>query len=275
MMAISHILSRHPEELGAERRASRRMETITDPAAILRDARATSSRIADASRRRSSILRTAAGGRLCLRMTAQFVAAAAVLASAMIAPPARAETVLRVAMTAGDIPDWTGQPDQGFEGYRFVGWSLYDALINWDLSRSDREAGLAPGLAVKWSIDPGNDRRWIFELRKGVKFHDGCNLDADLVVWNIQRLIDDKTPGFSPVHYARLRARSINVERAEKVDDGTVAIYTKTPDSFLPYNVSVWYLISKCAVEKANFDNSAYAKSPAGTGPYKFDKVVP
>ena len=26
---------------------------------------------------------------------------------------AQAETVLRVAMTAGDIPDWTGQPDQG------------------------------------------------------------------------------------------------------------------------------------------------------------------
>ena len=29
---------------------------------------------------------------------------------------ARGESVLRVAMTAGDIPDWTGQPDQGFEG---------------------------------------------------------------------------------------------------------------------------------------------------------------
>ena len=32
-----------------------------------------------------------------------------------------------VSPPAGDIPDWTGQPDQGFEGYRFVGWSLYDA----------------------------------------------------------------------------------------------------------------------------------------------------
>jgi len=107
--------------------------------------------------------------------------------------PARAESVLRVAMTAGDIPDWTGQPDQGFEGYRFVGWSLYDALINWDLSRSDREAGLTPGLATKWTIDPGNNKRWIIELRKGVKFHDGCDLTADLVVWNIHRLVDDKT----------------------------------------------------------------------------------
>ena len=57
-------------------------------------------------------------------------------------------------MTAGDIPDWTGQPDQGFEGFRFVGWSLYDSFINWDLSRSDVEAPLRPGLATKWTIDP-------------------------------------------------------------------------------------------------------------------------
>ncbi|MBV8826632.1 MAG: ABC transporter substrate-binding protein [Hyphomicrobiales bacterium] len=208
-------------------------------------------------------------------MTAEFVAAAVVLAASTVALPAKAETVLRVAMTAGDIPDWTGQPDQGFEGYRFVGWSLYDALINWDLSRSDVEAGLTPGLAVKWGIDPANNKRWVFELRKDVKFHDDCKLDADLVVWNIQRLIDDKTPGFNPVQYSRHRSRSINVERAEKIDDGKVAIYTKTPDSFLPYNVSVWYMISKCAMEKANFDNALYAKAPAGTGPYKFDKVVP
>ena len=189
--------------------------------------------------------------------------------------PARAEFVLRVAMTAGDIPDWTGQPDQGFEGYRFVGWSLYDALVNWDLSRSDREAPLTPGLATKWTIDPANDKRWIIELRKGVRFHDGCDLTADLVVWNIQRLVDDKTPGFHPVHFARHRSRSINVERAEKIDDGTVAIFTKTPDSLVPYNLSVWYMISKCAVEKANFDYAQYAKAPAGTGPYKFDRVVP
>jgi len=191
------------------------------------------------------------------------------------AAPAAAESVLRVAMTAGDIPDWTGQPDQGFEGYRFVGWNLYDALINWDLSRPDVEAGLTPGLATAWSIDPNDHKRWIFELRPGVTFHDGCPLNADLVVWNIQRLIDDKAPGFHPVQYARQRGRSVNILKAEKIDDLKVAIYTKSEDSFTPYNISVWYMISKCAVEKANYDYSAYAKAPAGTGPYKFDKVVP
>src|SRR5262245_36290242 len=188
---------------------------------------------------------------------------------------ARAGTVLRVAMTAGDIPDWTGQPDQGFEGYRFVGWSLYDALINWDLSRSDREAPLTPGLATRWAIDPANNKRWLIELRKGVKFHDGCELNADLVVWNIARLLDEKTQGFHPVHYARHRVHTVNIDHAEKVDDGTVAIFTKTPDSLTPYNLSVWYMISKCAVEKVNFDYAQYARAPAGTGPYRFERVVP
>jgi peptide/nickel transport system substrate-binding protein len=193
----------------------------------------------------------------------------------LIHPSVHAESTLRVAMTAGDIPDWTGQPDQGFEGYRFVGWSLYDALINWDLSRSDREAGLTPGLATQWAVDPANIKRWLITLRKGARFHDGCELSADLVVWNIQRLIDDKTPGFHPIQYARHRVRTVNVDHAEKVDDDTVAIFTKTPDSLLPYNLSVWYMISKCAVEKAHFDYAQYAKAPAGTGPYKFDRVVP
>ncbi len=88
---------------------------------------------------------------------------------AMLAPatPAQAQTTLRVAMTAGDIPDVTGQPDQGFEGYRFVGYTLYDSLILWDLSRSDVEASLTPGLATKWEIDPKDSKRWIFTLRKG------------------------------------------------------------------------------------------------------------
>jgi peptide/nickel transport system substrate-binding protein len=188
---------------------------------------------------------------------------------------AQAETVLRVAMTAGDIPDWTGQPDQGFEGFRFVGWSLYDSFINWDLSRSDVEAPLRPGLATSWTIDPANNKRWIFELRKGVKFHDGCDWNADVALWNIDRLINDKAPAFHPVHYARQRARSNSIDKIEKVDDATIAIYTKTPESLFPYNMAYWMVISKCAVEAAGNDYKVYARAPAGTGPYKFDKLVP
>ena len=82
---------------------------------------------------------------------------------------ASAESVLRVAMTAGDIPDTVGQPDQGFEGYRFVGYNLYDPLVLWDLSQGETAADIKPGLATSWEIDPTDNKRWIVELRKGVK----------------------------------------------------------------------------------------------------------
>ena len=46
---------------------------------------------------------------------------------------AQAAGTLTVGMTAGDLPATTGNPDQGFEGYRFVGYNLYDSLVLWDL----------------------------------------------------------------------------------------------------------------------------------------------
>ena len=49
--------------------------------------------------------------------------------------PRTPKSVLTVAMTAGDIPATTGNPDQGFEGFRFVGYNLYDGLALWDLSQ--------------------------------------------------------------------------------------------------------------------------------------------
>ncbi|HKU98292.1 MAG TPA: ABC transporter substrate-binding protein [Vineibacter sp.] len=214
---------------------------------------------------------------MMVRRWNRLLTAAAIGLSLAALPPlaARAESVLRVAMTAGDIPDWTGQPDQGFEGSRFVGWNLYDALINWDLSRSDVEAPLTPGLATKWNVDADNKKKWIFELRQGVKFHDGCVWNADVAVWNIQRLTLDKVPQFNPLHFARVRSRTNNIEKVEKIDDYRIAITSKTVESLFPYNLSVIFMISKCALEAAGNDYKVYAKSPSGTGPYKFDKVVP
>jgi peptide/nickel transport system substrate-binding protein len=186
----------------------------------------------------------------------------------------QAQTTLRVAMTAGDIPDVTGQPDQGFEGYRFVGYTLYDSLILWDLSKSNVEATLKPGLATKWYPDPANNKKWIFELRKDVKFHDGCPFNADNVVWNIERLTNDKAPQFNAKQYAAMRTRTVNIDKAEKVNDSTVAIFTKDTDSLFYIQMSFWMMVSKCQFEKAG-SNEKYATMPSGTGPYKFDKVVP
>ena len=78
-------------------------------------------------------------------------AAAWMLATALVVGMplvASAETVLRIGMTAADIPRTLGQPDQGFEGNRFTGLTMYDALTMWDLSSADKPSVMIPGLAT-------------------------------------------------------------------------------------------------------------------------------
>ncbi|MEA2794670.1 MAG: peptide/nickel transport system substrate-binding protein, partial [Bradyrhizobium sp.] len=43
------------------------------------------------------------------------------LVAVLLCKPAMAETTLRIAMTASDIPTATGLPNNGFEGMRFLG----------------------------------------------------------------------------------------------------------------------------------------------------------
>jgi peptide/nickel transport system substrate-binding protein len=94
---------------------------------------------------------------------------------------------LRIAMTLADIPLTDGAPDQGTEGIRFLGYTVYDPLVRWDLSSADQPARLVPGLATSWKQDPQDPTRWIFELRQGGRFHDGSIFNADAVIWNLDR----------------------------------------------------------------------------------------
>jgi peptide/nickel transport system substrate-binding protein len=191
--------------------------------------------------------------------------------------PAQAGGTLVVGMTAGDLPVTTGNPDQGFEGYRFVGYNLYDSLILWDLSKTaaDKASDIRPGLATEWHIDEANDKRWIFKLRDGVKWHDGCAFTADDVVWNFNHSTNDKAPEFDPAQFAQARAYLLNTAAASKIDDHTVAFDTKVTDSLLPYELSYWLLISPCRAKEAKYNWTEYAQRPSGTGPYRFDSAVP
>jgi ABC-type transport system substrate-binding protein len=188
---------------------------------------------------------------------------------------ARAESVLTVAMTAGDVPITTGIPDQGSEGLRFVGYSLYDALVLWDLSHSDKPAGLRPGLATGWKIDPADHTRWIVSLREGVKWHDGCPFTADDVVWNFKRILDKTSPQFDPLQFALGRPYVGNITNVDRIDDHTVALKMDRVMSLLPYLLPQIMLVSPCNAEKLKYDTNAMMFHPSGTGPYRFVNLVP
>src|SRR6202045_4140159 len=190
--------------------------------------------------------------------------------------PALAETTLRIGMTASDIPTATGLPNNGFEGMRFLGYPIFEGLVLWDLTRTDRLATLRPGLAEKWEQDPEDNKTWIFHLRQGVKFHDGTDFNADAVIWNLDRYFNSTSPQFEAPSSAMSRARVPVMGSYKKIDDHPVAIPTTKPASYFPYRAVYLLFTSPASFEQAGHDWAKVATLPAaGTGPFRLTRIVP
>jgi peptide/nickel transport system substrate-binding protein len=213
------------------------------------------------------------------------------IATALWASPALSqEKVLRIAMTAADIPRTLGQPDQGFEGNRFTGIPMYDALTHWDLSKRDDASVLIPGLATSWAVDANDRTKWTFKLRPGVKFHDGSAFTADAVVWNVRKVLDKDAPFFDASQVGVTASRMPTLRSARKIDDLTVELTTSEPDSFLPLNLTNLFMASPGhweaklkavpasvtdPAERAKQAWTAFAADASGTGPFRMTRFVP
>src|SRR5947208_14603160 len=123
------------------------------------------------------------------------------------AKSSHAESVVRYGISMADIPLTTGQPDRGAGAYQFTAYTIYDPLVAWEMDVSDRPGKLVPGLATEWNVDDKDKTKWRFTLRKGVKFHDGSDFDADAVIWNLDKVLNDKAPQFDKRQSAQLKTR--------------------------------------------------------------------
>ncbi|MET0220495.1 MAG: ABC transporter substrate-binding protein [Tardiphaga sp.] len=211
------------------------------------------------------------------------------VATALTLPQlAHAETVLRIGMTAADIPRTLGQPDQGFEGNRFTGNTMYDGLTMWDLSSATKASVVIPGLATEWKVEDADKTKWTFKLRPGVTFHDGSPFNADAVVWNVEKVLKQDAPQFDASQVGVTASRMPTLVSAKKIDDMTVELTTKEPDSFLPINLTNLYMASPTkwqsffdkaqgadAKAKAAAAWDAFSKDASGTGPWKLSKFTP
>ena len=228
---------------------------------------------------------------MLIKTRGRVIAAAIMLAAAAIIGVPRsaaAETVLRIGMTAADIPRTLGQPDQGFEGNRFTGLTMYDGLTMWDLSSADKPSVLVPGLATEWHVDGKDKTKWIFKLRPGVKFHDGSPFNADAVVWNVDKVLKQDAPQFDPSQVGVTASRMPTLASARKIDDLTIELTTTEPDSFLPINLTNLFMASPAKWQKL-FDAApgddvkaksqaawaAFARDASGTGPWKMASFTP
>ena len=197
------------------------------------------------------------------------------IGAGILANPAQAESVVRYGISMADIPLTTGQPDRGAGAYQFTAYTIYDPLVAWEMDVADRPGKLVPGLATEWKVDEADKTKWRFSLRKGVKFHDGSEFNADAVIWNLDKVLNDKAPQFDKRQSAQVKTRLPSVAGYAKIDDFTVEITTKTVDSFFPYQM-LWFLVSSPAqYEKLGKDWDKFASQPSGTGPFKLTKLVP
>jgi peptide/nickel transport system substrate-binding protein len=196
------------------------------------------------------------------------------LSFAPAADTARAAGTLRIAMTATDVPTTTGAPDNGYEGVRFLGYPVYEGLVLWDLTSADKLAGIRPGLAERWEQEANDKTKWIFHLRKGVKFHDGSDFNADAAIWNLDRYFKKDAPQFDPPGAAITQARNPFVTGYRKIDADTIEITNPRPLSYFP-NMLPYMLYSSPAQFTKAGSWAEFAKAPSGTGPFKITEFKP
>jgi peptide/nickel transport system substrate-binding protein len=146
-------------------------------------------------------------------------------------------------------------------------WNIARNTFETLLFRDMKTFGYRPGLAESYRML--NDTTWQFKLRRGVKFHNGEEFNAESVKFSVERVLnpDQKSPS---------RGLNALIERVEIVDPYTVNIVTKKPMPMLPerfttpgFTGTIPMLPPKYVREKGD---QHFAANPSGTGPYRVVK---
>jgi peptide/nickel transport system substrate-binding protein len=140
------------------------------------------------------------------------------------------------------------------------------AMVYEELLQRDKKMDLVPWLAT--SYENPQPTKWVFHLRKGVKFHDGTPFTADDVVFSFER---------AKTTMASFKLYAIEMGTARRIDDYTVEFTTPGPNPVAPSMVANVFIMSKAWCEK---NNSATAQDMTkreetfaslhanGTGPF-------
>jgi len=173
---------------------------------------------------------------------------------------------LRVA-NAGDVQSMDPHSLNETLQLSFTG-NIYEALV-----ARGKDMQLVPALATQWKQTAPTV--WRFELRRGVKFHDGTPFTADDVVFTFKRGAADGSD---------MKGYTAPIKDVRKSGDNAVEIETNAPFPILPDTLTSLYIMSKkwCEDNKAEgpvdrrkgVENTASFKAN-GTGPYRLKERQP
>jgi len=181
---------------------------------------------------------------------------ALVLPVAAVAAPAG-----KVVIAQGVDPTTLDMMHQQEQPASNVGAQMFDMLVE-----RDQSLKLVPGLAAELPklVAPTT---WEIKLRKGVKFHNGEDFNADSVRFSLERLIN-------PANKLRGSTSFAPVDRVEVVDSYTVKVHTKKPWPVFVSHMALRNASMYPPKEYAGKDAAAISRNPIGTGPYKFVRWV-
>ncbi len=138
----------------------------------------------------------------------------------------------------------------------------YEGLVRYSATYQ-----VEPALATKWSYTSPTQLR--FELRKGVKFHDGTPFTADDVVFSFNRIRQPQ---------GTMQIFVTGVSEIRKVDDHTIDMILSAPNPTLLRNLIDFRIMSKAWSEKNNTtrvqdykakEENFASRNAMGTGPFR------
>jgi len=134
--------------------------------------------------------------------------------------------------------------------------AIMEPLVSFDFG-----LGLAPRLATDWEFSD-DGLTLTFQLREGVKFHNGADFTSQDVKYTFDWVLDESNGATNRPLYA-------DIASIDTPDDHTVVFNLGNANSFLLNNIARMPIVPHTADEDPNF-----TFNPVGTGPYAFDSLV-
>jgi peptide/nickel transport system substrate-binding protein len=136
-----------------------------------------------------------------------------------------------------------------------VAGHIFDGLVE-----RDQNLKIIPALATELPKLLG-PTVWEVKLRKGVKFHNGEEFNAESAKFSLERV---KTPAL------RASSNFRPIDRVEIVDPYTIRVHTSKPWPTFTTIMTFAQAAMYPAKAYAGKDSAYISKNPIGTGPYKF-----
>ncbi len=135
-----------------------------------------------------------------------------------------------------------------------------------------------PWLAESWNSTDG--LTWTFKLRKGVKFHDGTDFNAQAVKWNFDRWMDKNNQwrfGRTFEYWDTEFGENTKVTEVKVIDDNTFSITLAVPSAVILAKLSLasFGIASPKAIQDQGDKYGTAAGTTVGTGPFMFKEWVP